>query len=379
MIELKFYDKDFNHICTLYKAISVIWNLKYRGFGSFEAHFSVNQDIGQLIKNYKFLIVCEKDRQAIITSKEINGEEIIFYGKELSYMLYKKVVPEFSARKGSYGTTTGEIASTIINKVMGDIENFSAENLELLDYPMDNTWRLVTHPLSEILNELCSKNNTGYKVLIDFENKKWILRFYKGTEIPLIMSEGNRNAHSANYTETLEDYALDSYYYASYENMGEWDAETNTPVLTDFSKENYGKKYKVTANGSLNGKIFEKGGYAVSRSEDGEIIFSKTSEGFWKIVKSEEPDTGMWRWQRTTSLTKEDEVLDEITKHLNDNMIRLKSRNVKFGNDYGLGDVFTVKYEKNGLLFTKKVRVYSVRIFEDEFETGERPSFKEEE
>ena len=91
MTELKFYDKDFNHICTLYKAISVVWNLKYRGFGSFEAHFSVNQDIGQLIKNYKFLIVCEKDRQAIITSKEINGEEINypetdrFYGEVDNY------------------------------------------------------------------------------------------------------------------------------------------------------------------------------------------------------------------------------------------------------------------------------------------------------
>lgn len=377
-MDLRFYDFEFNHIHTQIKSISVVWNLKYRGYGNFEAHFSINSGLGNLIKDYRFLIVCQGDKQAVITSREIIDNEIILYGKEPSYLLSKRVIPKFASRNGRLGTTNGEIAENIIKSAFSDVENFYIENISVMDYAMTDFWRNTAHPLSEIVSDLALKSNVGYKITFDIENKRWVLRFYKGKELELIVSEGNKTAYDVSYSDTLEDYATDVYYLRSYEYMGSWNAAENSPELFDNLPENYGKKYYISSGGSAFGKNFTRGYYLVCNSEDGAFGQAEDGTGFWCLLSSGK-GKGIYRWEKTVDGTTDKEAEEDLFKSDFDIDLSLKTRKLYYGKDYNLGDCFIVKYENNGLLFSKKVMVYSVRFFEDFEESGERPYFREAE
>ena len=375
-MDIKFYDFEFNHLYTQTKCISVVWNLKYRGYGNFEAQFPISQSLGNIINKHRFLLVCQGDKQAIITSREIINNRIILYGREPSYLLYKRIVPKTIVRKGAYGTTNGEIAENFIKNAFSDVDNFYIENISLMDYPMTDFVRYTAHPLSEIVSDLALKSNIGFKVFADILNKKWILEFYKGKELETIISEGNKNAYDVSYSDSLENYATDGYYLRSYEYMGAWDASENNPVLSDFNAENYGKKYYISKGGTVFGKSFSAGSYLVSVSPDGELTKTDDGAGFWCFLGTDR-QKGIYRWEKKVEGDTFNEAEDNLNKCDFDADISLKVRNLKYGTDYGLGDFFTVKYENNGLLFTKKVMVHSVRFFSDSKEMGERPLFKE--
>ncbi len=320
----------------------------------------------------------QKSFQAVVTSKEIANGEVVICGRELTYLMYKKIVPKFYSKNGEIGDTNGKICKYLTEKAFSGVENLEIKGTENLTYPITNFWRNVANPLSDVVYDLCAKDDSGFKMTADLKNKKWVIEFYKGRETDTVLSEGLKNAYDVTYKYDLDDYFSVGHFYRNYDDEGTWNPYKNDPRLSSPDPSNFGKKYSVIKQSySQFGTLFEVGGYAVCDNREGVLKFDEDPTGFWTSLENGEGVSGIYKWEGRIDADNDLDGEKELEKHAPDTNINLKTIGVEYLKDYLLGDNITVKYEKNGLNFMKKVRVKSVRIFEDYYEKGERPSFRE--
>ena len=191
---IRVYDFDFNLLFLETRVSSTSWTVYYNGIGTFEAHIPLDSELTGLLDQHKYLVVCEDDKTAILTGHEI-GDELILYGRTPNWLLEKRIAPKTESVTGAAGT----ICASLVGNAFSDVTDF-----EVLSPPASKTitversaYKTVFNAVSEYLS-LC---DLGHRLDFDREENKWIFSIYNGEEVPLLISEANKNAYdtSASY------------------------------------------------------------------------------------------------------------------------------------------------------------------------------------
>lgn len=236
---LRIYNFDFELIYIEPKTKSTSWAVYYNEIGTFEAHLPLSSELIKLIAQNKYLIVCEDDKTAVLTGYEID-RELVLYGRTLNWLLEKRVAPKTE----SVTDKAGIISNSIVSAAFSDVDDF-----EVLAPPETPEVTIERSAYKTVYNAVCeclSPCNLGHKLDFDAKNQKWIFSIIKGEEIPLLISEANKNAYDTALKSDILDLADCAYYaedgYLQSGNSGIYRWETilsdETQTEAELSLEN---------------------------------------------------------------------------------------------------------------------------------------------
>lgn len=299
---IRVYGFDFELLALETKTNSTSWTVYYNGIGTFEAHLPLDSELTELTAEHKYLVICEEDKAAILTGREV-GDELILYGRTPNWLLEKRIAPKTE----SVTCAAGTICANLVETAFSDVSDF-----EVLTPPESDTvtverstYKTVFAAVSEYLS-LCG---LGHRLDFDTAEKKWIFSIYKGEEMPLLISEANKNAYDTSASYDILDLADCGYY-------GE--------------------------NGYLQGD-----------------------------------KSGIYRWEAVLQDETEPEAAISLAEKKENSEVSLKLRNLRFGNDYGLGDVVRIQITKGIWKTTAKKLISGVRSVKKSGFSEEIPIFSE--
>lgn len=319
MYDIRLYNYEFELIHIEHNIISVNTTLKYNDIGTFEAHFPISSDITVKALNEPYLVaVMGDDIQAIITGKQASADEFILYGKTVNWILSRRVTQKFTTYNNSSITKNYELlAREIVKKAFSDISNFELSDICGIQYEHD-FWRNTANQTSDVVIDLLDNIGCGHSVYFDRINKKWIFKIYEGRENNIVISESNLNAYNSRYSEDIQNYYSCGWY---------------------------------------------------------EKISSESDESEWIELVKDSDKTGIYRWEGVLYGTS----LSEGTRSLNskkwDKIIKMKTKNLKYGTDYKLGDIIRIQIELGNFKETVSKRISGVEIWFENNNFGEEPVF----
>ena len=202
---LRVYNFDFELIYAEPKVISTSWVIYYNKIGTFEAHLPLTSGLVEITAQNKYLVVCEDDKAAILTGREV-GSELVLYGRTPNWILEKRIAPKAE----SITHSAGIICNNLVRTAFSDVSNFvcfASPQTESVTIER-NAYKTVFDAVAECLS-LC---DAGHRVEFDKDQKKWIFKVYKGQEMPLLVSEANKNAYDTSVSYDILDLADCGYY-----------------------------------------------------------------------------------------------------------------------------------------------------------------------
>ncbi len=317
--DIRIYDFEFNLIQQTNTYNSASWSLKYNDAGTFEGHFPISVDIVPLIMGNDYLVIAQGENAAIITGRQA-GTDFAVFGRTCSWILSRRVTPDFDQLTGTAETLTRGFVQT----AFADVENFVLGPEFGLTKEL-KFWRNTYNPTLDVVTDCLAEDGAGHRVVFDTKNKQWVYQVYKGQELPLIISEANKNAYD---TEITDD-CLDFY-------TGGW----------------YEQK---------------------SETQEGETDGGST----WIYIPGVSEKTGIYRWECTLSGSNESEAKSSLRTKRRKNETAVKSRDLILGRDYGLGDIVRVQIQKGQYQTTVKKRITGVNIRYEQGGTGQQPVFSD--
>lgn len=366
MQDIKFYTFDFNFLCAEEKAVSVFWDLRFNEVGTFEVHLTPDSKVLEYAKDNTFMVAVQGENQAIITTKDFKKDGLILYGRTPNYILDKRLVLPFEAENDAISLLNSKVSSL-----------FGGE-IEVADKEYEKTTTIKRKEISTLLRlvkECMADINGGHRVIFDTYEKKWKFECLLSEEKELLFSEDMKNAYNLSYTIDLLDYANAGRYKKELINCGNWDASENTPRLKNGLEENEGKIYRVANTGTRFGCEFVEGDYICCTSKNG--LWEKSEHVSHYYPPLESIDSGLLRWESLIDGTS----LDEATKNLNRKMktdkLEGRIRNAEFGKDYFLGSIVRIQKRTGKTIVDSKKMIDSVKIWYENNERGEEPTFKE--
>lgn len=299
---LLFYNFDFELLYAEPKVKSVTWTLYYNQIGTFEAHFPLCSDLTEITAENRYIAVRDGKKTAIITGREVN-DELVLYGRTANWILEKRIAPKTE----SITDDAGIICSNLVENVFSDVSDFSVNPpTESTQITAERTSLITVY---DAVKGYLSQAELGHKVDFDTENKRWIFSVIKGREIPLLISESNKNACDTSVCEDILDFADCAYF-----------------------------------------------------GDDGYIEGEKE---------------GIYRWETVISAETETEARALLSEKKINNEVTLKLRNLKFGEDYSLGDTLRIQITKGKWRTTLKKIISEVRLFTKDGFLEEVPIFSE--
>lgn len=317
-MDLIFYDFDLTPCLVVRKYVSLNITLKYREYGTFEAHFPPNNaKLITLLKDNRYLICGFGDITAIVTSWQIE-DDIAVFAKTPEWLMTKRglaplnrtaELPEATARY-AVSTAMSDFVTldSAVNK--GTAQAFSTSGAKTV-------YDIVTSALTG--------TNLGFRLCADIKAKKFVFSVYGGTEKTVMLSQSNKTAYDMTYTNEIQDMATG----------GVW-----------FEKKTTDKDGNETTE------------------------WAQTAAG---------TETGAKRWEAVLSGTKTaDEAQKEADAKAAKESISCLVRSLEYGKDYALGDTLRVQFEKHGFKRTLKNTVTGVEISCDSKGQETRPILESE-
>lgn len=319
MNDLRFYDFEFNLLLQTNKFTSASWKIAYNDIGTFEGHFALSSDVLPLVMQNKYLVVKQGDCAAIITCKQA-GTDFAVFGRTCNWLLGKRITPDFDQLTG----TVEQLTRGFVETAFADVDNFVL-GTEIGLVNEINFWRNTYNPTIDVVKECLANDGAGHAVVFDTQNKQWVYTVLKGQELPLIISESNKNAYDTEITEDCLDYCTGGWY----------------------------EKQEEAAEGE------------------------ETPEPVWTQITNDETKTGIYRWECVLSGSNESEAKSNLAEQKWNNETSVKSRNLICGRDYNLGDIVRVQIQKGQYRTTVKKRITGVNIRYAQGSTGEQPVFED--
>lgn len=200
-----FYDYEFNLLLVEPKVIS--WKLvKYfNETGTFTAHLPLSSRAVELVAENDYL-VCEVGGEfAVVTGKEIAGE-LVLYGRTPNWLLSGRVVMPFAEKS----CKTGELVRDMFDACYADCPDVVFG--EMVEGETHTRRQDSPKKLSLAVFDALGADRLGNEFLYDKNNRRWVFNLLCGRDLPLMISEANKNAASVTVTENIAETANFCYY-----------------------------------------------------------------------------------------------------------------------------------------------------------------------
>lgn len=378
MEDVRIYDFEFNLLHIEHDIKSCNWTFYENEVGSFEMHFPITSGMTSVIMRNQYLVAVQGSKQAIITGRQIDTEGVL-YGRSCNWILTRFCTSEEFNTDTLYdeGIITAKDAQTVCAYLMG----LAPEGIFTIESNAEDNFGevfLENKGITSIFNlvQSClSKDDAGHEVVFDVRNKRWVFRVTKGKRRNVILSEENRNAHQTEYSEDMQDYFTGGWYEQEMENVGEWNADTNTPYLTDGLTENFAKAYRVTVAGTCFDIHFDEGEYIVCDDKAGAWKKADKIESFPVHIPS--ALAGIYAWETPLDGSTEERAKEALSQKNTERTIKTKTRSFLFGRDYHLGDRVSVQMRKGDLKTAGVKKITGVNLWYEENDIGEQPIMEE--
>lgn len=310
--DIRFYDLDLNLVHILPQNApdcgytSCNTTTEHNGDGAVEIVFR-DSELKKKIEAYRGnLIVVWNDFQGFIPCYNFDSSDRVV-GMHLNGLLHRAVIPDVTEQTGDVETIARKIISqyvpwlTLPEKIVGfsNTVTYCPEKYQTADVYIQTLFNL---------------DHAGYRITADVKNKKFVFACIKQREIPLLLSEGRKNAYD----------------------------------------------FKI----SFNGKEEAFGGWYQQKQEDGDPV--------WTYLSLDNTKAGIYMVDTVLNATTEAEAMTELKQHRAEYEMSVTTRNIRYCVDYQLGDV--LKVQKDGV--TVKKLVSGVNQW-NEKEYGEQPILTE--
>lgn len=222
-MSLIIYNFEFEPIFEEKKVKRSNWDIYYNKTGTFEAHLPLTSELVGITSENRYLVAAENGKKAIITGREI-GDGLTLYGRTPDWLLGKRIAPKTELITADAGV----ICKELVENAFSDVLNFeTAVPAEIMQISVERT---SLQTVLQAVGDCLIQCGYGYKLDFDINNSKWVFTAYAGREIPLLISEANKNAYDTSICDDILDLADGGYYgddgYISGENSGiyRWDA-----------------------------------------------------------------------------------------------------------------------------------------------------------
>lgn len=384
MNDLRFYTFEGILLAIVHDAVTVNWRICYNDVGTFEGHFNFNSSFVSEVISEPWLLVQQGDLQAIITGRQI-GKELVFYGKTPNWLLCKRVISPFvtSDITSEKGVTVQKVSDWVMSKAFDETDSMITEEKE---GPFSETvfpfFRTSANQAFEVIRDCAEREQAGHRVWFEPETATWHFQIYKGTELPYMLSDDQRNTYETEYTENISELADAGWYGREIISRGDYDPVSNQPPLKQGLSENFGKYYQIVQSGVRFSLTMKAGQYLVCDSSDGMWRIADGEEiqnmdCIWVRLKKDTEQTGIYRWESVLSAQTESEAESELTGKKKEQSITLMSRNLEYGSDYSLGDIAYVQKVAGQARFTQKKQITAVTIWYEQGNFGQQPEFSE--
>lgn len=296
MSDIRFYDFDLNlaYILPAHSKgkgyVATVATQEFNDAGALEILF-VDDTLKKLVRERRgSMLVTWNGFQGFTTSYQFD-KECRLMGMSLNGLLNRIVVPETGE------VVTGDVYSLASAAITSEIAPWlnvmpaTDEFINEVEYSTDKYKTADTY-----LQELLKLDNAGYRVYADFAEKKFCLEVLKSKETNLMLSSGNLNAYE---------------------------------IVENFSD----KKIAV-------------GGWYKKKSDDG-------ASATWEYITTDESVSGVKKIDTVLSSTTETEARNELKNKVYESSFDLKTRRIKYGVDYMLGDV--VRVQNEGITMKKRI------------------------
>ena len=339
-MDLFFYDFEFHLLHIERKFISANWTVKYNGVGTFEAVFAVTSPVVPLLMEKKYVVVRQGRYAAIVTGKMLD-QQFTVYGRTPNWILSKRTVPKFPKQTEDVTTLVQWCAAGFANTAASCTDNMKkcgfydlfANGTFVFNSDIGNTekidfWRDTPNLLEKVVSECLARIGAGHEVLFDVEQKKWVLYLHQGTELPLIISESNKNAY---------------------------DSKMNVDCLDYYTCGWYEKQSTSEESGST----------------------GSAAENEWVFLKGDETKTGIYRWECTLTGTSESEAKSDLEAKKWNSEIQIMAHGLEHGADYELGDIVRCQVSKGSYKTTVQKRITGVTLKYEQGGISQQPELSD--
>lgn len=223
-------DQSLNLVGVIDDFISVIWRPAYYDIGDFELYINATSEAVELLQP-DYYLVRDKDisvdesgnvtysnvmiiKNFILETDKESGDYLIYTGRELKFLLNKRIVWQQTNLSGKTETairklvTDNAISPTDTNRVIPDLVLGAESGLS------DTINKQLTgDKLDQAIVDICTAFNYGWEIYI--YNKKLVFIIYQGldrsygqTERPyVVFSDEYNNILNSNYERRSEEYA----------------------------------------------------------------------------------------------------------------------------------------------------------------------------
>lgn len=322
MYDIRIYDFEFNLLHIEPQIISANWTVKYNEIGTFEGHFDQMGDIVPICLDNKYLVVVQGNYQAIVTGKQIDGNEFILYGRTVNWILSRRVVPNFVSSHFE-SLNIEKQARQLVSESFFDVDNFVLGEV-IGDSLEGYFWRNTYNALSDVIADCLDNAKLGHNVVFDRKRKAWVFNVLKGQKRDILVSVGNRNAYEMEYAEDLQEYYTSGFY----EKPQDADEDGNVPESEWFEVEKDSKK-------------------------------------------------GIYKWECVLSEQDESSARATLNKKVWSKDISTKTHDLVCGKDYNIGDIVRVQIVCGKYRKTAQKRIIGVNVWFENNNIGEEPIFEE--
>lgn len=190
-MEIYVYTPDFINVCIIDTYQSFIWTDRLNKPGDFELYTPVTQKILDYCVEGNYLAIKESDKTMIVENREIrtdmeDGPIIVVTGHSLESILGRRIIWNVTNIDGNLQNGVKKLINeNVISPSIAAraIPNFIFKNstdTSITTLTMDNQY--TGDNLLEVLEDLCSANNIGFRVLLN-DNYKFEFELFTGVDM----------------------------------------------------------------------------------------------------------------------------------------------------------------------------------------------------
>ena len=379
MEDIRIYDFTFNLLHIEHDFISSNWTLKYNGIGTFEAHFPIKSGIVPVVMGNSYLVAVQGEKQAIVVGIQA-GNDFAVFGRTVNWLLSKRTVAKFKTNDLSQSSLS-EIIAYVLNESFIKNVNYPVDNMCMdcnVTYSIGTFWRNTRNTAYDVIHDLCARaKNSGHRLVFNVPKKQWVLELYQGNDLPLIISEGNRNASELSVSRDCLDFATDGWYERAMKDCGDWSPSENLPDVTAQHTDLVYNYYRVSEDGTVNGVAYKSGDYILCGADG---YFTKVTEvhSVWERM-GESTLSGIYRWEEKLTGSTPSEAADNLAKKKRNDDVTGQISRLSYGTDYQLGDTVRLQCKLGDYLVTYSKRISEVSFCYESNTESIRPIFGDDE